>query len=193
MPTAVYRYRPQAKGNEKLQHWLTDHPDETMNYTDADIHRPQLLELLRDMEAGAYDRVVVGKLSDLGMTAQRLSAFLDDCRSRNVTLASVQECFDLMTEQGKKLAAFLVKVAQADRKVLNDLQRDGIATAKAAGRSWGGRKVGTRIRVSQAVERRINELFAAGTPIMEIAKDDDVRVSVRSVYRVVGKTDRERG
>jgi len=193
MPTAVYLFQPQPKAEKKLRRWLAGHPDTITTFIDVDGRRPLLVDLLTALEGGGFDRVVVAKLDDLGMTACRLAAFLGDCRSRKVTLVSARECFDLMTTEGEKLATFLLNVAQADRKARDDRQREGIKQARAAGRCWGGRAVGTRIRVSEAVERRINELFDAGTPVAEIVNDEGVQVSLRTVYRVIAKRDGVRG
>jgi DNA invertase Pin-like site-specific DNA recombinase len=193
MPTAVYCFRTRPKDDKKVRRWLADHPDEVMTFCDHDISRPQLRGLMAEIDAGGFDRLVVTELADLGMTAQCLTAFLADCRSRNVTLVSLRESFNLMTPNGQKLACFLAQVGHADREVRDDRQRDGINQARAAGRCWGGRPVGTRIRVSEAVEQRINELFAAGMPVAEIAKDDGVQVSLRTVYRVIAKRDGVQG
>ena len=100
---------------------------------------------------------------------------------------------DLTTGQGRKLAAFLGAVAEGERAAWRSLQRDGIERARAAGRRVGGRPTGTRVRVTEAVEQRINALFPAGTPVAEIAGDAEVRVPVRTVCRVIANRDGCRG
>jgi DNA invertase Pin-like site-specific DNA recombinase len=119
--------------------------------------------------------------------ARRLADFLTDCRSHGVTVVSVQECFNLSDDNGVKLAVSLARVAQNEREVEQERQRIGIAGAKAAGRRWGGRPTGTRVRVSVECEQRIHTMLTEGKTIPEIAQA--VTLSVRTVYRVIAKTD----
>ena len=46
----------------------------------------------------------------------------------------------------------------------------GIAKAKADGKSWGGRKAGTRIKLTEEKEKLIRQLHAEGKPKAVIAR-----------------------
>lgn len=193
MKITAYLYDPDESANRRLRRWLGEHPAEVTFVADTGPSRPQLLHILSEIDGGTLERLAVARLADLGMSARRLAAFLLDCRTRGVAVVSMRESFDLTTEQGRKLAAFLGAVAEGERAAWRSLQRDGIERARAEGRRVGGRPTGTRVRVTDAVERRINALFAAGTPVAEIAGDAAVRVSVRTVYRVIANRDGSRG
>lgn len=181
MTTALYRYRPQPTDDKKSTKLFSSITGEVTTFTDADPSRPELTALLAGVEDGSFDRVVVARLGELGMSARRLASLLEDCRVRDVRVVSAHENFDLMTVEGAKLAAFLAGVTRDERVAQSERQGEGIAHAKATGRTWGGRPAGTRIKVSPEVERSIAEQFAAGTPVKDIAAQ--VRVSVRTVYR----------
>ena len=63
--------------------------------------------------------------------------------------------------------------------------RAGQAIARANGKKWGGRKPGTRIKVTEAKERIIRQMKAKGEPIAEIART--VEVSRQTVYEVLAR------
>lgn len=191
MKTALYRYRPQPTDDKKTTKLFSSITGEVTTFTDADPGRPELIALLTGVEDGSLDRVVVARLGELGMSARRLALFLEDCRARDVRVVSAHENFDLMTAEGAKLAAFLAGVTRDERVAQGERQSEGIARAKAAGRTWGGRPAGTRIKVSPEVERSIEELFAAGTSVKGIAAQ--VQVSVRTVYRYIDQSAARRG
>ena len=68
-----------------------------------------------------------------------------------------------------------------NQDVIKERQLAGIAKAKAEGKSWGGRKPGTRIRLTQEKEALIRQLHAEGKPIAAIARL--VGLSRKSVYK----------
>jgi DNA invertase Pin-like site-specific DNA recombinase len=185
MTTVVYQYQPQP--NRRLDRWLTENPGEVSFVADADPRRPELLHILTGIAGGTFDRLVVPRLGDLGLTARRLADFLNDCRRHNVTVVSVKECFNLSDDHGVKMATFLAGVAQDERDVQGERQRGGIERAKAAGRRWGGRHVGTRVRVSPEREAQITKMFGERKPIREIA--EAVALSIRTVYRAIANLD----
>ncbi len=190
MTTIVYQYQPPPH-DRRLHRWLGDNPGPVTFVADTSPRRPELLHVLTRIADGTLDRLVAPRLADLGFTARRLADFLNDCRSHNVAVVSLKECFNLSDDHGVKLATFLAGVAQDERGVQGERQRDGIKQAKAAGRRWGGRPVGTRVRVSCESERRIITMLAEGKPIREIAQA--VALSVRTVYRVIAKQDSTNG
>jgi hypothetical protein len=65
-------------------------------------------------------------------------------------------------------------------------QLAGIAKAKAEGKKWGGRKVGTRIRLSVEKEALIRQLYAEGKAVAAIARL--VGLSRKSVYKALEPT-----
>lgn len=62
-------------------------------------------------------------------------------------------------------------------------QLAGIAKAKAEGKSWGGRKAGTRVRLTEVKEALILQLHSEGKPVAAIARM--VGLTRRTVYKVL--------
>jgi DNA invertase Pin-like site-specific DNA recombinase len=59
----------------------------------------------------------------------------------------------------------------------------GIAEAKAEGKTWGGRRPGTRMKLTVEKEALIGQLHAEGTPIAAIART--VGLARNRVYRAI--------
>ena len=66
----------------------------------------------------------------------------------------------------------------------------GQAVARAKGKKWGGRKVGTRIKVTEAKEKIIRQMKREGRPITEIART--VEVSRQTIYAVLARKEARR-
>jgi DNA invertase Pin-like site-specific DNA recombinase len=62
-----------------------------------------------------------------------------------VGFVSLREGFDLGTPAGRLMAGALASVETEVRK---ERQLAGIAKAQAEGKRWGGRKAGTRVRLT---------------------------------------------
>jgi DNA invertase Pin-like site-specific DNA recombinase len=71
----------------------------------------------------------------------------------------------------------LGSIAQFEREIMLERQRDGIAAAKAAGKFTG------RQPTARAKAGEVKTLAAQGVAVAEIAKR--LRISERSVYRIV--------
>jgi DNA invertase Pin-like site-specific DNA recombinase len=67
--------------------------------------------------------------------------------------------------------------------VRKERQLAGIARAKAEGKRWGGRRAGTRVRLTEAKEALIRQLHAEGKPVAAIARL--VQLTRRTVYKAL--------
>lgn len=104
----------------------------------ASLHRPALQELLRDVEAGEIDIVVVYKIDRLTRSLAdfiRLIGVLDHC---HVKFVSVTQSFDTSDSMGRLLLNILLTFAQFERELLADRIRDKVAAIKRRGKINGG-------------------------------------------------------
>jgi DNA invertase Pin-like site-specific DNA recombinase len=67
--------------------------------------------------------------------------------------------------------------------VRKERQLAGIARAKAEGKTWGGRRAGTRVRLTEEKEALIRQLHAEGRPVATIARL--VHLTRRTVYKAL--------
>ena len=82
-------------------------------------------------------------------------------------------------------------MAVYETEIRQERQLAGIAAAKEAGKHWGGRKPGMRIRLTQEKEEAAKKMAKSEKPIAEIARVLDV--SRQTVYRALGKWKRRPG
>ena len=95
----------------------------------------------------------------------------------------MREGVDLATPAGRMLAGVLASLAQYEREVSRERQTAGIAAARAAGKSWGGRKAGARWKVTPELERQVRGMRAAGEPVAAIARA--VNLARDTVYEIL--------
>jgi DNA invertase Pin-like site-specific DNA recombinase len=173
-----------------LQTWAKAQAEPTVwfkdRFTGTEMSRPGLDKLLADARAGKISKVVVWRLDRLGRTARGLLALLDELQSLNVGFVSLREGIDLNTPAGRLMLVVLAGVSQYETEVRKERQLAGIAKAKAEGKRWGGRKPGTRIKLSVEKEALIRQLHAEGQAIAAIARL--VGLSRKSVYKALEPT-----
>ena len=77
-----------------------------------------------------------------------------------MNLVSLKDGLDLSTPAGRLMANVLASVAAYEIEVRGERFRAGQAVARAAGKKWGGRTPGTRIKLTEAKEEVIRDLKA---------------------------------
>jgi DNA invertase Pin-like site-specific DNA recombinase len=102
-----------------------------------------------------------------------------------VGFVSLREGFDLGTPAGRLMAGVLASVAAYETEVRKERQLAGIAKAQAEGKRWGGRKAGTRVRLTEEKETLIHQLHSEGKPVAVIARL--VGLTRKTVYRALAR------
>jgi len=154
------------------------------SFTGKTMDRPGWQTLQAAIEQGEVAAVCCWRLDRLGRTAKGLTALFDDLRARKINLVSLREGIDLSTPAGRMMANMLASVAQYETELRAERVQAGQAAARAAGKTWGGRKAGTRIRVTEEKERTIRAMRKAGESITAIARI--VELSRPTIYAVLG-------
>lgn len=157
-------------------------------FTGKAMERPGWDRLWADMLAGKVRRIVVWRLDRLGRTVSGLSRLFEELQQRRVGLVSIRDGLDLNTAAGRLMAHVLASVAAYELEVKSERQRAGIEAARAenGGRCpWGGRRPGTRVKVTEEVERVIRERAGAGDTVAAMARV--LGLSRVTVYRVLGR------
>lgn len=147
------------------------------------MERPGLDRLLADVRSGKVTKVCVWRLDRLGRTAKGLLTLLDELQSLNVGFVSLREGFDLSTPAGHLMAGVLASVAAYETEVRKERQLAGIAKAQAEGKSWGGRKTGTRVKLTEEKESFIHQLFDQGATVASIART--VGLTRKTIYKAL--------
>ncbi|MBR6922982.1 MAG: recombinase family protein [Oscillospiraceae bacterium] len=99
--------------------------------------RPQLHAMLDYIREG--DTVIVTEYSRLARSVRDLFDIIDDFRTKQVEFRSIKEQFDTTTPQGKLMLTIFAGLAEFEREMILQRQREGIEIAKKEGK-YTGRK-----------------------------------------------------
>lgn len=115
-----------------------------------DRKRPQLNAMMDFVQEG--DVVVVHELSRLARSVTDLYDISRELHAKGVSLESLKEDIDLSSATGKLTFGIMAVMAQFERDLLLERQKEGIAAARARGKRWGmPKKYGTNERLTYDV------------------------------------------
>ena len=110
--------------------------------------RPQLNAALDFIREG--DVLVVTKLDRLARSTAHLLKVVETIEAKGVTLRILDLGIDTSTATGRMLLTMIGAIAQFERELMLERQREGIARAKAAGR-YKGRAPTARAKKAQVL------------------------------------------
>jgi DNA invertase Pin-like site-specific DNA recombinase len=191
MKTAYYlRVSSKTQDTKSQEADMTAHAEKEADavfykdkFTGKVMNRPGWDKLWQDVLSGKVSKIVIWRLDRLGRTVSGLSRLFEELQARKIGLVSIRDGLDLNTAAGRLMAHVLASVAVYELEVKSERQLEGIeAVRKANGGkcTWGGRKKGTRIKVTEEVEAAIWTMREAGKTISEIARV--VKVTRPTVY-----------
>ena len=102
------------------------------------LERPGLQRLLRDIEAGLIDCIIVYKLDRLSRSLMDFSKLVEVFDANQVTFVSVTQSFSTTTSMGRLTLNILLSFAQFERELAGERIRDKVAASKARGMWMGG-------------------------------------------------------
>ena len=137
--------------------------------------RSELEKLLRFIRKG--DALVITKLDRLARSIPDLVKIVETLESKEATLTILDMQLDTSSPTGKLLLNLVGSIAQFEREIMLQRQREGISVAKAEGR-YKGRKPTARSKSDQVFALR-----ERGVPAAEIA--DQLKISRASTYRIL--------
>lgn len=142
-------------------------------------HRPELEKMLDRLTAG--DTVVIESLSRLGRSTKDLIELMELFNEKQVNLVSLKENIDTTTAAGKLLFTLISAISQFERDCIADRTREGLAAARARGRT-GGRPPVNKDFINKAIR-----LYESGEyTVAEIEELTGVKKT--TLYRHLNKT-----
>ena len=123
------------------------------------------------------DTLVVTRLDRLARSVAHLMQILDGLKAKGANLRILGLGIDTGNSTGKLILTVLGGIAEFERDIMLERQREGIAKAKAAGK-YKGRKP-----TAMAKSKEVLELHKSGTGPTEIAKA--LGIGRASVYRIL--------
>lgn len=146
------------------------------HFTGTKASRPELDKLLAQLRAG--DTLMVTRLDRLGRSTKDLLDLVTRLDALEVNLHVLEQQIDTSTAEGRLFFTMIAAFAQFEREIMRARTLDGLAAAKARGRS-GGRKPCLSTSQVQLAKRLAQE----GNPITQIA--NDLGVSRPTIYRAL--------
>ena len=116
---------------------LAKHYDDG-GYSGASLRRPQLQQLLGDVERGLIDVVVMYKLDRMTRTLLDFVRLVDFFERYEVVFVSITQNFDTADSMGRLVLNVLLTFAQFEREMAADRIRDKVLATKQSGRWAGG-------------------------------------------------------
>ncbi len=144
--------------------------------------RHELARALDHIRSG--DTLVVAKLDRLARSSQHLLEILEALTAKGAALRILNMGIDTGTPTGKLMLTIMGGVAEFERAIMLERQREGIAKAKAAGK-YKGRKPTARAKADQ-----VTALHREGIGATEIARR--VGIGRASVYCILGSSESHR-
>ena len=137
---------------------LDDHYDDP-GYSGGSTERPALQRLLRDVEAGRIDAVIVYKIDRLSRSLSDFVKMVDLFDRYQVSFVSITQQFSTTTSMGRLTLNVLLSFAQFERELAGERIRDKFLASRKRGLWMGGHApLGYHVRDRKLV---INEAEAA--------------------------------
>lgn len=146
----------------------------TEKVSGAKSSRPELDRMLSLLRSG--DTVVISSLDRLARSTKQLLELAERFDSDGVALVSLHENLDTSTPQGKFIYTVMAAMAEMERSLTRERQREGIEAAKARGESGG------RPRVDKETIRKALTLYHSGNySVSQVCKETGIGTS--TLYR----------
>jgi len=125
--------------SQASQGWkvLPQHYDDPA-YSGGDLDRPALKRLLRDVEAGRIEVVVVYKIDRLTRSLVDFAKLVETFDARSISFVAVTQQFNTTTSMGRLTLNILLSFAQFERELASERVRDKIAVSRKKGKWTGG-------------------------------------------------------
>jgi site-specific DNA recombinase len=107
-------------------------------YSGGNMDRPALQRLLKDIEAGQIDVVVVYKIDRLTRSLADFAKLVEIFDAKSVSFVAVTQQFNTTTSMGRLTLNVLLSFAQFERELASERVRDKVAASRKKGKWTGG-------------------------------------------------------
>lgn len=144
--------------------------------------RPQLDQALLVAQRSG-DQLVVTKLDRLGRSLEHLIQLSKVLQERGVDLVVLDQGIDTSTSVGRMFFQILGSIAEFEHALMSERTRDGLAAARARGRT-GGQKPKLTPRQARIAQEMYDELGADGRRVYTVQRiAEEFGVSRPTIYR----------
>lgn len=141
----------------------------------AKANRPELEAMLKHARKG--DTVIVTKLDRLARSTKHLLDIAETLENKSVDLKILNINLDTSTPTGKMMLTMLGAIAEFERELMLERQREGFEAAKEKGKIKG------RPKTAQAKADEVIRLSSTGMTKQVVA--DQLGIGIASVYKIL--------
>jgi DNA invertase Pin-like site-specific DNA recombinase len=116
---------------------LPQHYDDPA-YSGGNLDRPALQQLLKDIDAGQIDVIVVYKIDRLTRSLADFAKLVEAFDARSISFVAVTQQFNTTTSMGRLTLNVLLSFAQFERELSSERVRDKVAASRRKGKWTGG-------------------------------------------------------
>src|SRR6476661_1106197 len=155
---------------QKHEGWvcLPDRYDDG-GFTGGNLDRPAVQRLMKDIEAGKIDCVVVYKVDRLSRSLMDFARMMQVFEKHKISFVSVTQQFNTTHSMGRLTLNILLSFAQFEREIISERTRDKIAAARRKGKWSGGRPIlgydvqsspsGAKLIVNEEEAKQVRSIF----------------------------------
>jgi DNA invertase Pin-like site-specific DNA recombinase len=125
--------------SQASQGWrgLPQHYDDPA-YSGGNLDRPALQRLLKDIDAGRIDVIVVYKIDRLTRSLADFAKLVEAFDAKSISFVAVTQQFNTTTSMGRLTLNVLLSFAQFERELSSERVRDKVAASRRKGKWTGG-------------------------------------------------------
>src|SRR3977135_2099683 len=125
--------------SQASQGWraLPQHYDDPA-YSGGNLDRPALQQLLKDVDAGRVDVIVVYKIDRLTRSLADFAKLVALFDPKSISFVAVTQQFNTTTSMGRLTLNVLLSFAQFERELSSERVRDKVAASRRKGKWTGG-------------------------------------------------------
>ena len=116
---------------------LAKHYDDPA-FSGGNMNRPALKSLLKDIDAGLIDVVVVYKIDRLTRSLADFAKLVEAFDAKKISFVAVTQQFNTTTSMGRLTLNVLLSFAQFERELSSERVRDKVAASRKKGKWMGG-------------------------------------------------------
>jgi site-specific DNA recombinase len=116
---------------------LPQHYDDPA-YSGGNLDRPALQLLLKDIDAGRVDVIVVYKIDRLTRSLADFAKLVEAFDAKSISFVAVTQQFNTTTSMGRLTLNVLLSFAQFERELSSERVRDKVAASRRKGKWTGG-------------------------------------------------------
>jgi DNA invertase Pin-like site-specific DNA recombinase len=153
-------------------------------FSGGNLDRPALQRLLKDIEGGLIDVVVVYKIDRLTRSLSDFARLVEIFDAQSISFVAITQQFNTTTSMGRLTLNILLSFAQFERELASERVRDKVAASRKKGKWMGG-------TVPLGYDAKDKKLVINETEAKAVRTIFERYIALKSVPRLIAELDRK--